>query len=111
MWKETTIHCFSAGNDGSGPQGNLVADAGGNLYGATIYGGLGCNQSLCGVVYKLVPQTGGTWKETILHQFASAGDGSEPQAGVFVNSSGNVYGTTSVGGGRYGYGTVYEITP
>lgn len=110
-WKETTIHYFSAGNDGSGPQGFLAIDASGNLYGATIYGGLGCNQSLCGVVYKLTPQTGGTWKETILHQFASAGDGSEPQAGVFVNSSGNVYGTTSVGGGRYGYGTVYQITP
>lgn len=56
-------------------------------------------------------QGGGNWKETILHPFESATDGSEPAAGVFVDNSGNVYGTTSWGGSRYGYGTVYEITP
>jgi uncharacterized repeat protein (TIGR03803 family) len=111
QWTETTIHTFNSGNDGAYPQGTLVFDASGNLYGTTLDGGLGCNQSLCGTVFKLTPRSNGTWKETILHQFESAEDGSEPQAGLLLDSSGNLYGTTSVGGGRYGYGTVFEITP
>jgi uncharacterized repeat protein (TIGR03803 family) len=110
-WTETTIHSFTSGSDGAGPVGTLVFDSGGNLYGATYAGGLGCNQSLCGTVYKLAPQANGAWKETILHQFESATDGSEPQDGVFLDIFGNLYGTTSHGGGRYGYGTIYEITP
>lgn len=110
-WNIKTVHTFNSGSDGNFPQGTLVVDASGNIYGTTTYGGLGCNGSLCGVVYKLTPQSGGTWKETILHQFESAGDGSEPQRGVLLDSSGNLYGTTYFGGSRYGYGTVYEITP
>lgn len=86
-------------------------DTSGNLYDATQYGGLGCSQSLCGTVFKLTPKSGGTWKEAILHQFESAGDGSKPQWGLILDNSGNLYGTTYYGGGRYGYGTVYEITP
>jgi uncharacterized repeat protein (TIGR03803 family) len=110
-WKEIIIHSFASGNDGAYPQGTLVFDASGNLYGTTLLGGLGCNQSLCGTVYKLTPRSNGTWKETILHEFESAEDGSEPQAGLLLDSFGNLFGTTSVGGGRYGYGTVFEITP
>lgn len=110
-WTETQVHAFSSGKDGSYPQGTLVLDSAGNLYGATVFGGLGCNGSYCGVVYKLSPQAGGQWKETILHQFESAEDGSEPEAGVFLDSSGNIFGTTATGGTRYGFGTVYEITP
>jgi uncharacterized repeat protein (TIGR03803 family) len=30
---------------------------------------------------------------------------------VFLDSAGNLFGTTTNGGGRYGYGTVYEVTP
>jgi uncharacterized repeat protein (TIGR03803 family) len=110
-WTEKTIHTFASGRDGANPVGAPVIDASGNLYGATTSGGIGCNASLCGVVYKLSPQSGGTWKETIVHPFESAGDGSQPGAGLLLDSSGNLYGTTSHGGSRYGYGTVYEITP
>jgi uncharacterized repeat protein (TIGR03803 family) len=111
-WTETTIHNFTAGKDGANPTGaNLVFDASGNLWGTTPTGGIGCNRNLCGVVYKLSPQTGGTWTETIVHPFESASDGSEPDAGLFLDSSGNLYGTTYHGGSRYGYGTVFEITP
>src|SRR6202035_1185756 len=95
-WTETTVHTFSSGTDGANPQGPLVIDASGNIYGATFAGGTGCNRNLCGTVYKLSPQSNGNWKETILHDFESAGDGSEPQAGLFLDGSGNLYGTTSV---------------
>jgi uncharacterized repeat protein (TIGR03803 family) len=112
VWTETTIHTFTAGKDGANPTGaNLVFDASGNLWGTTPTGGIGCNRNLCGVVYKLSLQTGGTWTEAIVHPFESASDGSEPDAGLFLDSSGNLYGTTYHGGSRYGYGTVFEITP
>jgi len=110
-WQQKTVHAFSSGSDGSRPVGPLLFDSGGNLYGATFSGGTGCNFSLCGTVYKLSPQSDGTWKETILHAFESATGGSEPAWGLFLDSSGNLFGTTSHGGGRYGYGTVYEISP
>jgi uncharacterized repeat protein (TIGR03803 family) len=110
-WKEKTIHTFTSGSDGSYPQGTLVFDGVGNLYGTTIYGGLGCNGSLCGVVYRLTPQSDGSWKETIMHHFESAEDGSQPQAGLLLDNVGHLYGTTEYGGGRYGYGTVFQITP
>jgi uncharacterized repeat protein (TIGR03803 family) len=111
-WTETTIHSFTAGKDGANPaDAILVFDASGNLWGTTQAGGVGCNRNLCGVVYKLSPQSGGTWTETIVHTFESASDGSEPHAGLFLDSSGNLYGTTYHGGSRYGYGTVFEITP
>ncbi|MGA8837068.1 MAG: choice-of-anchor tandem repeat GloVer-containing protein [Candidatus Sulfotelmatobacter sp.] len=111
-WTEQTLHTFTAGkNDGGYTNGNLVFDASGNLYGATYNGGSGCNANLCGVVYKLTPQSGGGYKESIAHTFESASDGSQPYSGLFLDSSGNLYGTTYHGGSRYGYGTVYEITP
>jgi hypothetical protein len=110
-WTETTLHSFAAGSDGGNTIGNLAFDANGNLYGATLDGGNGCNHNLCGVVYKLAPQPGGTWKESVVHEFESAEDGSTPYAGLFLDGSGKLYGTTAHGGSRYGYGTVYEITP
>jgi uncharacterized repeat protein (TIGR03803 family) len=111
-WTEKTLHSFNSGNnDGGSTTGNLVFDGSGNLYGVTYDGGSGCNGNLCGVVYKLTPQSGGGYKESIVHPFESASDGSVPYSGLFLDGSGNLYGTTSHGGSRYGYGTVYEITP
>lgn len=86
-------------------------DASGNLYGTTTAGGLGCNNGSCGVVYRLAPQSNGTWKETTLWQFEAASDGSKPQDGLALDSAGNLFGTAKFGGSRYGYGTVFEITP
>jgi len=109
-WIEKIIHTFNL-NDGYYPIGTPILDAAGNVYGTTISGGSGCNQNSCGVVYKLTPQGKGNWKEAILHPFESATDGSEPGSGLYLDSSGNLYGTTYYGGSRYGYGTVYQITP
>jgi uncharacterized repeat protein (TIGR03803 family) len=98
------------GNDGSRPEGGLVMDKAGNLYGTTFYGGGNCN---CGVVYKLAPD--GT--ETVLHRFLGrdpAHDGSHPEGSLLLRNNGTLYGTTS-DGGKYcsstGCGTVFELAP
>jgi uncharacterized repeat protein (TIGR03803 family) len=111
VWTATTLHSFSAGTDGADTTGNLVFDANGNLYGVTYDGGSGCNRNLCGVVYKLTPQSGGGYTESIEHPFESASDGSIPESTLLLGNDGNLYGTTYHGGSRYGYGTVYQITP
>lgn len=83
-WTLTTLYSF-AGNKGGGlPRGDLVIDAKGNLYGTTEYGGDGsCEDPLgrpgCGTVYKLVPQSGGGWKYTVLYTFqGNPNDGALP---------------------------------
>jgi uncharacterized repeat protein (TIGR03803 family) len=91
---ETVLYNFcSLANcaDGSLPTGGLVMDASGNLYGTTDEGGTYGE----GTVFKLAPD--GT--EMVLHSFAlTASDGGEPQAGLLIDTEGNLYGTTSSGG-------------
>jgi uncharacterized repeat protein (TIGR03803 family) len=101
-WTESVIYSFTGGTDGDTPWGNLTLDKSGNLYGTTLTGG----------VYKLAPPSGsGSWTETTLYHFPGASnDGVEPQAGVLVDPSGNLYGTTSQGGATSN-GTVYVIHP
>jgi uncharacterized repeat protein (TIGR03803 family) len=98
----TVLYSFQGSNpsnDGGRPVGRLVADAVGNLYGTTEYGGSGgCtidfpntqNRIGCGTVFKL--DTAGS--ETLLHSFTGA-DGSFPLAGLLIDPQGNLYGTTS----------------
>ena len=110
-WTERLLYSFGPQPDGFSPTG-IVFDGQGNLYGATANGGNGCDFIGCGIVYKLTPQKTGLWKETILCNFESAGDGSQPAAGVLVNSTtGYIYGTTEYGGARYGFGTIFEVKP
>jgi uncharacterized repeat protein (TIGR03803 family) len=121
-WKETVIHTFSGGRDGSGPQAGLVQDAAGNLYGTTQYGGSPCSYNseiTCGVVFMLSPGTGGGWKETVLHVFTGGVDGGGPNGGnLILDAAGNVYGTTHAGGdasgcvgsGQTGCGVVFELS-
>jgi hypothetical protein len=109
-WSEKILHVFQ-GPDGAYPVGGLSLDASGNLFGATWEGGSNC----CGTVFELSPSDG-SWAETILHNFTGgASDGSNPLAGVTLDSAGNIYGTTawggSVGNGGSGYGTVFELSP
>jgi len=87
--------------DGLYPNGGLILDAQGNLYGTTQNGGKDEN----GVVFEVSPS--GT--ETLLYRFAKA-SGFSPFAGLVRDASGNFYGTTKLGGaGRVG--TVFKLTP
>jgi uncharacterized repeat protein (TIGR03803 family) len=100
--QETILYSFAGGTDGASPFAGLVRDAAGNLYGSTYYGGA----YNFGTVFKV--NTSGS--KTILHDFAGGSDGAYPYAGLILDAAGNLYGTT-VGGGAYGYGTVFVLDP
>jgi len=106
--KETVLHTFTGGTDGGTPGAGVLRDDTGNLYGTTYEGGdLNCTGGLgCGVVFK-VDTTG---KETVLHTFTGGTDGGSPGASVLRDAAGNLYGTTG-GGGTYGYGVVFKLSP
>jgi len=119
-WTEKVVHRFNSnGKDGYQSYASLILDASGNLYGTTEYGGSGsCNDGYgigCGSVFELTPKAGGGWAEKILHNF-NGKDGAYPIAGLIFDAFGNLYGTTSSGGGissecKFGCGTVFELTP
>jgi uncharacterized repeat protein (TIGR03803 family) len=97
---ETVLHAFAGGSDGSGPEGGLVRDSKGNLYGTTTGGGTG----LYGTVYKVTP----AGEESILHSFSAGNDGSEPMGSLVMDKKGDLYGTTS-GNDNSNYGTVFRL--
>ncbi|MGA7459437.1 MAG: choice-of-anchor tandem repeat GloVer-containing protein [Candidatus Korobacteraceae bacterium] len=105
-WTETLLHSFGNGTDGEAPDGALVFDTAGNLYGTTggggTYGG--------GTVFELTPTVGGGWTEQVLHNFGNGVDGANPYTGLIFDAAGNLYGTTQ-SGGNHGAGTVFELTP
>jgi uncharacterized repeat protein (TIGR03803 family) len=104
-WKENVLHRFS-GLDGREPTGGLIFDPAGNLYGTTTRGGSACD---CGVVFKLAPNSGGGWSETVLHRFSN-NPGDQPAAGLTLDTKGNLFGTTQ-GDLKTTFGSVFEITP
>jgi uncharacterized repeat protein (TIGR03803 family) len=104
---ETVLYNFTGGADGSEGGSTLVRDAAGNLYGTTGFGGdLSCFAPYgCGVVFKL----DSSGHETVLHSFqGQPSDGWDPIAGLVRDPAGNFYGTT-LRGGAYGAGTVFEL--
>ena len=101
-WTFSVLYSFSAG---TGPYGSLTMDAAGNLYGTTFtVGAYGY-----GSVFKLT-FSGGGWSATDLHDFTGGSDGGNPFGNVTLKPNGKLYGTAS-GGGAYGLGVVWEITP
>lgn len=103
--KAILLYKFKGGTDGDTPMGPLIADAAGNLYGTTSYGG----GAGVGTVFSLSPGNGGSWTETVLHAFNGT-DGSYPNGGLFLDANGNLYGTTFGGGPGRG-GVAFELSP
>lgn len=63
------------------------------------------------MVFELTPRLNGEWTETIVHSFEPSNwDGGNPYGGLIIDAAGNLYGTTNQGG-RYNYGTIFELTP
>jgi uncharacterized repeat protein (TIGR03803 family) len=119
IYNESVIHAFSgASGDGQGPAAALVADASGNLYGTTEYGGSvtpGCKNGpfsikTCGTIFRLTP-SGSTYKESIVYRFAGGVDGKYPESSVFPAAHGVFYGLTNEGGAAKGngHGTFFEL--
>jgi uncharacterized repeat protein (TIGR03803 family) len=105
-WTYRVIHKFSGKADGGHPAyAPLIFDTAGNLYGTTSAGGL----HNAGNVFKLIPTADG-WKEQVLYSFTGGTDGGTPLAGLVLDPAGNLYGSTT-GGGAYGAGVIFEITP
>jgi hypothetical protein len=114
------------GTDGMYPSGTLVIDANGNLFGTTVQGG---NGGLAygytygaGTVFEVVKTASGySSVPTTLYNFcaqANCTDGAGPLGNLYIDSNGNLFGTTQSGGGYnsttvaneyYGGGTIFEI--
>jgi len=98
----SVLYSFKGGTDGGAPQGGLVQDASGNLYGTTYAGG--AHQK--GVVFKVDP----SGNETVLYSFNGQTDAGNPYAGVIMDASGNLYGTAEGGEGS-SLGAVFKLDP
>ncbi len=106
-WTEVPIYSFLDRPDGAYPDGGLLVDGNGNLFGTTAWGGA----NNAGTVFELTYQVGVGWKETILYSFVQPGnDGRNPHSGLIFDKSGNLYGTTMSGGPSLA-GTVFELSP
>ena len=101
-WTETVLYSFSGGDDGANPQAGVTMDPAGNLYGTAMNGGSGT----VGVVFRLEPDQGGLWTETLLYTFVGGPDGGNPVSGLAFDGPGNLYGAASNGGPGNG-GTVF----
>ncbi len=109
-YTESLLYSFAGGNDGANPLDGLIVDSNGNYYGTTAAGGstTACMGQGCGTVFKLTPIGGGNYMESVIYAFQGGTDGLNPNAGVAMDSIGNLYGNTWQGGSGGG-GTVYEL--
>jgi hypothetical protein len=114
-WKETVVYSLDSGSDmGSHPDGPLIFDNSGNIYGTAAFGGdLNCQGGAgCGTVFKLTPPNAenADWTSTTLYNFQGGNDGIDPRGQMVFDSKGNLYSTTYVGGrGQGGAGTAFRL--
>ncbi len=107
-FSESSIYSFPGINEPGGPNGDLLVDAEGNLYGTTAGNGNGITNQY--VAYEL-KNTGNGYNYVQLYEFCSlpnCADGIYPEGGLKADAAGDLYGTTT-GGGEFGQGTVYEL--
>jgi len=106
-WTETVLYNFT-GPDGAGPDSDVALDGAGVLYGTTREGGVWD----AGTVFSLAPPSapGAAWTEAVLYSFAGGDDGAYPLRGVTFGVGGVLYGSTN-GGGSWGAGTVFSLSP
>jgi uncharacterized repeat protein (TIGR03803 family) len=110
--KESVLYNFAGGADGFTSSGSVIFDSLGNLYGATSFGGDTTDPACstiggCGVVFRFDPQG----HYTVLHTFKGT-DGANPEANLYMDQQGNIYGTTTAGGDpTCNCGVVFKITP
>ncbi len=114
-WTEKVLHSFSGigsgkqYGDGALPNGGLILNGKGAVYGTAYYGGNAtgnCNGGTegigCGTVFELVPSAnkGGAWSAKQLHVFADGKDGASPNGDLLFDPNGRLYGTAGGGLGK-----------
>src|SRR5581483_4009427 len=104
------IYSLAGDDDGEYPDTDLIVDSAGNISGTTVQGG----DFDGGTVFQLTPSASG-YVHTVLYDFTSGADGGQPYKGVTLDSQGNLYGTTVIGGSGgtcagEGCGVVYKLT-
>ncbi|HWY20429.1 MAG TPA: choice-of-anchor tandem repeat GloVer-containing protein [Candidatus Acidoferrum sp.] len=99
---EKILHSFGSPNDGASPFVGLVKDESGNFYGVTDRGGVYGH----GSVFR-VDNAG---NETVLYSFTGSSDGARPEAALWRDAAGNLFGTTLDRGSGHDAGTVFELT-
>lgn len=116
LWTETVLYRFGQQRGDGGQPTGIVFGQAGLLYGVTAVGGTGQCGPLpggyvgCGTVYSMTP-SGSGWMEQVLYSFSGGADGYSPNTGIVLDQSGNVYGTTFLGGNGYpGEGVVFQLT-
>jgi len=105
-WTEKFLYRFH-GQDGATPAAGVIFGRKGDLYGTVSAGANSGN----GAAFALAPLSGGgvPWKETLLHRFEDAGDGTAPQGALTFDASGHIYGT-ALGGGTHN-GVIFRLKP
>ena len=107
-WKLTTLYAFRGLPDAGFPYGGLIADAKGNLYGTTYFGGA----NGLGAVFEVGPGPTALagWKESVLYSFQGGTDASFPTSTLVFDAAGNLYGTSSTGGNpSCDCGTIFKM--
>ncbi len=107
-YKKKILHTFTAEKSGEYPESGVLLDSSGNIYSTTFEGGGTECPGGCGTLFELVPN-GETYKYKLLRSFNGA-DGASPEAYPFLNSAGDLYGLTAIGGTN-NLGTMFEVTP
>ncbi len=105
-WTSTTLFAFKGANSGCYPEGNLLMDASGKLYGQAA----GCGRSSNGLIFRLSPPTvsGAPWTEAILHQFGTRDGGGIYPSLSFDSTKTNLYGTSFYADS---FGVIFELKP
>lgn len=102
--QESVLYSFG-GKHGSAPERGVVADAAGDLFGTTFFGGKYGN----GTVFELKPESTG-YNQITLYEFTGGADGSRPNGGLAIAKDGSLYGVTLFGGAN-GAGVVFRLLP
>ncbi len=104
VWAENILFTFLDGTEGREPDGGVILDRAGNVYGTTCTD----NQTQAGLVFELTP-SGAGWTENVLY-FLEGSGAEHPCAGLISDPAGNLYGATE-GGGSHHVGAVFRLTP
>jgi uncharacterized protein (TIGR03437 family) len=112
-WTLTQVYGFKGkATDGSGPAAGVLFDAAGNIWGTTFHGGPYYSSGPAntdGVLFELMPQGGGGWKEVVRHFFGAPGDVFAVNYPLVIDSKGNIYGGGS-GCASAGCTGIFEYT-